>query len=404
MARTLRLSPKEPSMARTLRLSPKEPGMARTLYLANNNMLDIKYIRENKDEVKRGVANKQYDPSLVDKILLLDEKRRKLLSEVEGLRAERNKIKKERTEEAKKLGKKIKESLKKIEPELRDVAKEFKEVLHMIPNPPADDVKVGKDDSENEVIRKWEEPKKFDFKPKDHLEIGEALNIIDVERASKVSGSRFAYLKGDAVLLEFALVQYAMKTLIGEGFYPVVTPVLMKKESMEGMGYFEYSGADDMFVLEKDGLVLAGTSEQVIGPMHMNEVLSAKELPKRYVGFSSCFRREAGSYGKDTRGIFRVHQFDKVEMFSFTKEGESDDEHEFMLGMEEKLLQALKIPYQVVKMCTGDVGLPFTRKYDIEAWMPGQGKYREVTSTSNAGDYQARRLNIKYQEKGENKY
>jgi len=356
-------------------------------------MLDIQYIRENTDKVKKATAAKQLDPALVDKLLELDEKRRKLLGEIEGIRAKRNKLAAEKNIEE---GKRIKEELKALEPELQKVEDEYRRACLEIPNPPAEDVKEGKDEGENEVVRKWGEPKKFDFEAKDHLALGEALGVIDVERAAKVSGARFGYLKADAVVLELALVNLAMETLIKEGFIPVVPPVLIKKESMEGMGYLEHGGQDNMYVLDKDGLILVGTSEQSLGPMHQGETLD--KLPLRYVGFSPCFRRESGSYGKDTRGILRVHQFDKVEMFSFTKPEESDKEHEYLLSLEEKLLQALNIPYQVVKMCSGDLGAPAARKYDLEAWMPGQGKYRELTSTSTCTDFQARRLNIKYKD------
>lgn len=365
-------------------------------------MLDIAFIRENTEKVKKGVAAKQLDPSLVDKVLELDEKRRKLIIEVEELREKRNKIAKEG--KASEEGKKIKEELKGKEPELSKAEEEYQKILSQIPNLPAEDVKEGKDESENEVIRKWGEPKKFDFEAKDHLAIGEALDIIDVERAAKVSGSRFGYLKGDAVLLEFALVQLALETLMKEGFVPVIPPVLIKKESMWGMGYLEHGGEENMYVLDKDGLILVGTSEQSLGPMHINETLEAGKLPLRYVAFSPCFRRETGTSGKDIRGILRVHQFDKVEMFSFAKPEESDKEHEYFLSLEEKLFQALNIPYQVVKMCSGDLGGPAARKYDLEAWMPGQGTYREVTSTSTTTDFQARRLNIKYREGGKTEY
>jgi len=356
-------------------------------------MLDIQFIRENTDKVKKATVAKQLEPSLVDRLLELDEKRRKLLGEIEAIRAKRNKFASQKNIEE---GKKIKEELKTLEPELQKVEDEYRQALLLIPNPPADDVKEGKDESENEVIRKWGEPKKFDFEAKDHLALGEALGIIDVERAAKVSGARFGYLKGDAVVLELALINFAMETLIKEGFIPVVPPVLIKKESMQGMGYLEHGGEENMYVLEKDGLILVGTSEQSLGPIHQGETLD--KLPIRYVGFSPCFRRESGSYGKDTRGILRVHQFDKVEMFSFTKPEDGNKEHEYLLSLEEKLLQALNIPYQVVKMCSGDLGAPAARKYDLEAWMPGQGKYREVTSTSTCTDFQARRLNIKYKD------
>jgi len=362
-------------------------------------MLDIKYIRENKEKVKKATTAKQIDAKVVDKVLELDEKRRELLQEAEGLRAERNIAAKDQNREK---GSEIKKKLQKLEPELKEIKEKYVKAMLLVPNPGADDVKVGKDESENEIERKEGKKTKFEFKAKDYLELGEALDMIDVKRAAKVSGARFGYLKGDAALLEFALVQFAFETLAQEDFTPVMPPHLIRLESMQGMGYLEHGGKEDMFVMEKDDLVLVGTSEQSIGPMHKDEVLS--DLPKRYVGFSPCYRREAGSYGKDTKGILRVHQFDKVEMFSFTKEEDSDKEHELLLSLEEKLFKSLKIPYQVVKMCTGDLGAPAARKYDLDAWMPGQGKYREVTSTSTCTDFQARRLNIKYQEKGETKF
>lgn len=362
-------------------------------------MIDIHLLRKNPEKFKKGIEAKQLDPKLVDMVLELDEKRRKLLGEIEELRAKRNKLAKEQDIEK---GKEVKTQLQKLEPELAKIKKEYKEKLYQIPNLPADDVKVGEGENENEVVRKWGEKK--ESPAKNYLELGEDLDIIDVKRAAKVSGSRFGYLKGDAALLELALVQFAMKFLAKEGFIPIIPPSLIKKVSMRGMGYLEHGGEEDMYVFEKDDLVLVGTSEQSIGPMHMDEVLEEEDLPKRYISFSPCFRREAGSYGKDTKGILRVHQFDKVEMFSFTKPEDSEKEHEYLLSLEEKLFQALEIPYQVVKMCSGKLGAPAAKKYDLEAWMPGQGKYREVTSTSNTTDFQARRLNIKYQDKGETKF
>lgn len=364
-------------------------------------MLDIKYIRENTDKVKKGTLDKQLDPTVVDKVIDLDEKRRVLIQEIEGLRATRNKAAHDKNIEK---GKEVKEKLKELEPKLKEIDEQYLTAMYRIPNVPAEDVKVGKDDSENDVIRKWGEIPTFDFEIKDHVDIGEKLDIIDIKRATKVSGARFTYLKGDGVLLELALINFAQEVLAKEGFIPVIPPVMIKKDSMGAMGYLEHGGEDDMYIFDKDGLVLVGTSEQSIGPMHMDEVISGSKLPLRYMGFSTCFRREAGSYGKDTRGIIRVHQFDKVEMFSFTKPEDSDKEHEFLLGIEEKFFQALEIPYQVIKMCTGDIGVPFVRKYDIEAWMPGQGKYREVTSTSNGTDFQPRRLNTKFQDRGKIEY
>ena len=360
-------------------------------------MLDINFVRENSEKVKKGTSDKQLDPKIVDEVLALDEKRRELLVKVENLRAERNKYAKSKDIAQ---GKKTKSKLQKLEPQLKKAEEKFQEALWQIPNLPASDVKEGKDESENEVVRTHGEPTKFDFKPKAHWELGQDLGIIDVERSAKLSGTRFFYLKGDGVLLELALEQLALETLFKEGFVPVIPPVLIKKESMAGMGYLEHGGEEDMFVLDKDNLVLVGTSEQSIGPMHMGEILSGKDLPLRYMGISTCFRREAGSYGKDTKGSFRVHQFNKIEMFSFVRLEDGDKEHEFMLDIEEKLLQALEIPYQVIKMCSGDLGLPAARKYDLNGWFPSEGKYRELTSTSTTTDFQARRLNIKYQEKG----
>lgn len=363
-------------------------------------MLDLKFIRENPEEVLRGAQSKGVAVD-VSQIIKLDEDYRAVSTEVQNLYAQRNIVSKEKNIEA---GKKIKEELGPKEEKLQALKKELDDKLLQIPAIPKSDVKVGKNDTENDVAKKVGEPTKFGFKPKDHLELGESLNVVDVERAAKVSGARFAYLKNEGVMLEIALVQFAMETLTKEGFIPVIPPTLINIETMRKLGYMENGGDEDMFRLQEDGMVLVGTAEQSIVPMHMNELLSEKELPKRYVGFSSAFRREAGSYGKDTRGILRVHQFDKVEMVSFVSEGKDDEEHEYLLGLEEKFFQALNIPYQVVKMCTGDLGFPAARKYDIEAWIPTQEKYREVTSTSTTADFQARRLNIRYQEGQEKKF
>lgn len=365
-------------------------------------MLDIKLIRENPEKIKEGCRKKQVNVD-IKRLLELDKKKRNVLQQVEKLRADRNviteKIAQEKTSELIEQAQKIKEQINEKEKALKQIEPEYQELMLCIPNPSADDVHQGKDESENKIIRKWGEPTKFDFDVKNHLEIGEALDLIDVKRASKVSGTRFGYLKGKLVLLEFALIRFAFDTLIEQGFVPILPPVLIKTESMKGMGYMEHGGADDMFILNKENLVLVGTSEQSIGPMHMNETFDINELPKRYAGFSTCFRKEAGSYGKDTKGILRVHQFNKLEMFSFAAPENGDKEHEFLLSMEEKLMQALELPYQVSKMCSGDLGGPAARKYDIEAWMPGQDKYREVTSTSTTTDFQARRLNIRYKDK-----
>jgi len=358
-------------------------------------MLDINFVRENQEKVKKGTKDKGYDPAIVDRVLKVDGTRRDLIGKIENLRAERNKLTKYDVEK----GKKIKEELRKLEPDLNAIEEELKELLYQIPNLPADDVPFGKDESENVEIKKWGKPEKFTFKPRAHFELGEVLDIIDVKRGGKVSGTRFGYLKNEAVNLEFALINFAFENLLKEGFIPVIPPAMISLDSIKGMGYLEHGGQENMYVLDKDKMVLVGTAEQSIGPMHKDEILLEKELPKRYAGFSSCFRREAGSYGKDTKGIFRVHQFNKVEMFSFTKPENSDKEHEYLLSLEEKLMQALEVPYRIIKMCTGDLGHPAARKYDIEAWFPSENRYRETHSVSTCTDYQARRLNTKFRTK-----
>ena len=363
-------------------------------------MLDIKFIRQNPDKVKEGCRKKQIKVD-IDKLLKLDKKKREYLARVESFRAEQNKLSQqpitdnERLKKAKKLKLKIKNLEKKLVP----IEKEFNSLLYQIPNLPLDDVPVGKDESENVVIKEWGKKTKFDFKPKGYLEIAENLDLIDVKRAAKVSGTRFGFLKREVALWEFALVNLAFDTLVPEGFVPVVPPVMIKPELFRGMGYLE-RGGEEMYFIEKDNLYLIGTAEQIIGPMHASETFEERELPERYIGFSSCFRREAGAYGKDTRGILRVHQFDKAEMFSFCHPAKSKKEHLFFLEMEERLMQLLKIPYRVVQMCTGDLGDPAAAKYDIEAWIPSEGKYREIHSTSNCTDFQARRLNIKFRKQG----
>lgn len=370
-------------------------------------MIDIQYIRQNPSLVQKSSENKGVIMN-VDHILEIDSKRKELQKIVQKLQEERNElvkdIKGKPTEEQIKKGKEIKEKLEKQEHGLTAVEEELEIELFKIPNPAKKDVKIGKNELENDVVKKYKEQTKFSFTPKDHLEIGIGLDILDVESAGKVSGPRFAYLKNEGVMLEFALVQLALKTLIEEGFTPIIPPVLIKTEVMKNLGYMENGGDEDMFHLIKDNLTLVGTAEHAIVPMLMDKTLDIKDLPKRFVGFSSAFRREAGSYGKDTKGIIRVHQFDKVEMVSFVEEGKDDDEHDYLLSLEEKLFQLLDIPYQVVKMCTGDLGFPTARKYDIEAWMPGQNKYREVTSASTIVDFQSRRLNIRYSDGNEKKY
>jgi len=369
-------------------------------------MLDIKYIRENPELIKEGCRKKQIKID-IDQLLEIDKKRKELMLALEDARAQKNKA----NEEIKQLHEKGRKEViilkmreldknnDRIEAEFKELDAEFQGLMGLIPNPPCPDVHEGKDDSENKVIRKWGNLPKFDFKPKAHFELGESLDIIDTKRAGKVSGSRFGYLKNEMAFLELAMINFAVDTLSKQGFVPVIPPVMINLDSMKGMGYLEHGGEENMYILEKDNLILVGTSEQSIGPMHKDETFEEKDLPKRYIGISTCFRREAGSYGKDTKGILRVHQFNKVEMFSFTKPEDSDKEHEYLLDLEEKLMQALKLPYQVVKMCTGDLGMPAARKYDIEVWLPSENRYRETHSTSTCTDFQARRLNIRFKRK-----
>lgn len=373
-------------------------------------MIDIKLLRDNPQVIESASLAKGISIN-ASHILELDQAYRDLLIDVQNLREQRNKVAKaastpdkEAREKAIAEGSQLKSELDKKESALTALKEELDTELSKIPNPIKPDVKVGKDESENEVIRTYKEPRTFSFTPKDHLTLGEHLGIIDVKQAAIVSGARFNYLLGDGALLEAALRQFAFETLLKEGFIPVTPPVLIKKEVMEGLGYTAMGEAENIFELDKDGLYLVGTSEQSVVPLHMNDVLRKEDLPRRYVSFSSCFRREAGSYGKDTKGIFRVHQFNKVEMVSFVAEGEDDKEHEYMLGIEEKFFQELDIPYQVIAICSGDLGFNAARKYDINAWIPSQEKYREVTSTSTVTDFQSRRLNMRYQDGDQRKY
>ena len=364
-------------------------------------MIDIKLVRENPNGVRQGAAAKNVDVD-IDAILKLDSERRRLIGESEKLKADQNRasdeISKEKDAAARQakiaVVKESKEKMKALESELQAAEAALDKALRLIPNLPRPDVKIGKDDTFNYVIRSFKEPTKFGFEPKDYMTLGEALDIIDTERAAKVSGARFGYLKGDGAMLEFALVQYALHLLAAEGFTPVVPPVMVGERAMAAMGYLD-RGRDEIYRLQEDNLYLVGTSEQSIGPMHMDETFREAELPRRYVGFSTCFRREAGSYGKDTRGILRVHQFDKLEMFSFTVPEKSDDEHLKLLALEEKLLQGLGLPHHVLGICSGDLGDPAARKYDLETWIPSQKTYRETHSTSTCTDYQSRRLNIR---------
>jgi len=364
-------------------------------------MLDINFIRENVEKVKKACKDKNVQIS-VELVLDLDREKRALMTEMETLKAEQNKISRGGKdnlgliEQAKEIKAKIKEN----EPKLEKIEAELKPLLLQLPNIPFDDVPVGKDDSQNVVLRKVGSTPKWIFhKPKDYMELGTALDLIDTERAGKVAGSRFGYLKNELPLLEFALINLVMDTVRKEKFIPVLPPVMIKNQMARGTGYFEATDEKEAYYLPDDDMYLAGTAEQPLAAMHADEILNEKDLPIRYIGFSTCFRREAGSYGKDTKGILRVHQFDKLEMFIYSKQEDSKKEHELILKIEEKLMKALGLPYQVINICTGDLGRPAAKKYDIETWLPSENKYRETHSSSNCTDFQARRLNIRYKDK-----
>ncbi len=372
-------------------------------------MIDIKLIRENPEIIRAAAAAKNREID-IEKILRLDAEYRKLLHEVELIRSEKRTVGVEIPKADAETKKKLLAAMQKIDkreeemtPRISTLEQEIDVLLREIPNPAAPDVKVGKDESLNEVLRTIGTPPKFTFKPKNYLELAALHDLIDIERAAKVSGTRFGYLKNEVALLEFALLQLAMDVTTKAGFIPVVPPVLIRSKAMAAMGYLEHGGEDETYHFKEDDLYFVGTSEQSIGPMHMDEVFDEKDLPRRYVAFSTCFRREAGASGKDTKGILRVHQFDKVEMFSYTRPEDSDKEHELLLAIEEQLMQALELPYHVIKQCTGDLGDPAARKYDIEVWIPSENKYRETHSTSSCTDFQARRLNIKFRREGAKK-
>lgn len=374
-------------------------------------MIDIKLLRENPNFYRDAAAAKNIELD-VERMLELDRRVRALKTELEGIKAQKNEASKDIAKADPEARKVLIESMRLIdrkaetlEAEYTPIAEELEELLYRIPNPALPDVKLGKSDAENEIVREVGDKTVFNFAPKDHLDLGQALGIIDTERAAKVSGARFAYFLGDGALLEFALMQYAMSIAAKKGFVPATVPHLVSARVMRAMGYLEHGGHEEIYYFPKDNLYLIGTAEQSLGALHLDETLDEKQLPIRYIGFSPCYRREAGSYGKDTKGIIRVHQFDKVEMFSFTTPEQSEAEHELLLSVEEELMQGLGVPYRVIKQCTGDLGLPAARKFDIEAWIPSQNTYRETHSTSTCTDFQSRRLNTRYKTKdGETKF
>ncbi|MAH43057.1 serine--tRNA ligase [archaeon] len=375
-------------------------------------MLDMRFIRENDDLVRESHTKRGDNDQVkaLDELLKFDIDWRRLKQETDSIKMEKNKItseisqikdaddKKNKIDEMRKLSGVIAKNDKKIL-SLRE-AMDF--ILLRMPNVLDKNVPKGDSDEDNKILREWGDKPEFNFKPKNHIDIAEALDLVDIESAAKVSGARFYYLKNELVELEFALIKYVMDVLKQEGFDLYTTPALVRSKVMQGSGFLP-AGEEDIYKVVDEDLYLVGTSEQSLSGLHMGETIEL-DKPKHYCGYSTCFRTEAGSHGKDTKGIFRVHQFDKIEMFVFCKPEESSKEHEYLLELAEKIYNGLGIPYRVVDVCTGEMGVVAARKYDIEAWMPSQDKYREIVSCSNCTAYQAVGLNIKYREDGISQY
>ncbi len=364
-------------------------------------MLDLKLIRSEPERIKAALARRGADGQ-IDELLELDEQRRRLLPRIESARSERKResgkigaLRKAGEDAADQMEavRLLKLRLEEMEGELGTIEARLDEVAATLPNLPDPESPDGFTDEDAALVRQVGEIPEFGFTAKDHMEL--AGDGIDLEAAAKVSGARFAYLKGDLVMLEFALVRWALERLREAGHEPVVPPVLVREEALFGTGFLP-GDRDQIYELEKDDLYLAGTSEVPLAGLHAGQILEPGQLPLRYAGFSSCFRREAGAAGRDTHGIFRVHQFDKVEMFSFVRPEDAAAEHERILGIEEGILKALGLPYRVVNVAAGDLGGSAAKKYDCEAWIPSQGRYRELTSCSNTTDFQARRIGCRY--------
>jgi seryl-tRNA synthetase len=378
-------------------------------------MIDIKLIRENPDFVKERLKTRDESYlKLIDKLLEIDEERRKIIKEMESLRAERNEksklfpiLKKEGkdTTEIQQRVKQIGEIIKNLEDKLQEIENEFNNILYYIPNLPAPDVPVGKDENDNVEIRRWGEPRKFNFEPLSHYEIGEKLGILDFERGAKLSGSRFTVMFKEAARLERALINFMLDVHTKQhGYTEVWTPALVKPEILFGTGQLP-KFKDDLYKVEDEDLYLIPTAEVTLTNLHADEILSEEDLPKYYTAYTPCFRKEAGSHGKDVKGILRQHQFDKVELVKIVKPEDSYNELEKLVNEAEKILQLLEIPYRVVLLCTGDMGFSAAKTYDIEVWIPSQNRYREISSCSNTEDFQARRAKIRYKDKdGKNHY
>ncbi len=370
-------------------------------------MLDVQFILDNRDIVEKSIKDRGDESVDIDKLEKLFLFRKELIQKIDLLNSEKKKAADERDNER---GKKLKEDGVVLEGELRATSKDLIDILSKIPNVPLPDVPIGKDDSENVVIKEVGEKRSFSFKPLPHWELGKKLDMIDNERGSNVAGSRFTYLKGDLVKLQFALINFVINSVTDENllkeiakgadldvvtkpFIPVIPPSMVKKEILFGMARLEPE--EDKFYLENDSLFLSGSAEHALGPMHTSETFEEKDLPIRYIGYSTAFRREAGSYGKDTKGILRQHQFDKLEFESFTIPEKSRVEQDFLVAIQEYFMKQLNIPYRVVYVCTGDMGNPASRQIDIETWMPGQDAFRETHSADLTGEYQSRRLSIR---------
>jgi seryl-tRNA synthetase len=377
-------------------------------------MLDAAFIREHIDAVKANCLNRNVKAD-VDRVVQLDDERRRFAGETQSVQQRQNEVSKlipkEKDAGRKQAliaeGKTLREQAGVLEKQQKLAQEELHAALLTIPNMTHPDAPVGKEATDNKVIRRWGEPRKFDFAPKDHVALAEALDLVDFEAGASVAGQKFYYLKNEAALLELALVQYAMQTLVKEGYTPVITPDVARVEVLEGIGFLPRDPDPEkrqIYSLADTDLCLIATAEITLGGMHRDRIFDELDLPKKYVGLSHCFRTEAGAPGRDTRGLYRVHQFTKVEMFVFCTPDQSEDVHLELLRIEEGIFQGLSLPYHIIDTCTGDLGGPAYRKYDLEAWMPGRGEhgeYGEVTSTSNCTDYQARRLGVRYKTPGQ---
>jgi seryl-tRNA synthetase len=361
-------------------------------------MIDLAAARAEPEAFRTALVRKGGE-ELFDKLLEEDARWRAATTRREELRAEQKRLGKPSSPEEIERARSLKTELQQADDELAAAEVVRQDLWDRVPNPPAVSAPDGWDEEDAEVLREVGGRTELDFEPRDHLDIGTALGWFDQERGARLSGSRFVYRMGDAALLELALYRFALDRVVAKGFTPVLPPVLVREPAMYGTGFLPTDDVN-IYYVERDELYLTGTSEVALAGLHMDEILEADDLPLRYAGYSTCFRREAGAAGKDTRGIFRVHQFDKVEMFSFTRAGDSRDEHEYLLSVEEELVQELEIPYRVVNVAAGELGASAAKKYDIEAWFPGQGRYREITSTSNTTDFQARRMKIRLRDEG----